>query len=62
MPEGDDAHVRDLGVLGRGAARQADVRTHQPVDVADELRAAFAGNGVTDRLVMPNRGDSVSVT
>jgi len=28
---------------------------------ADELRAAFAGNGVTDRLVMPSRGESVSV-
>ena len=28
---------------------------------ADELRAAFAGNGVTDRLVIPSRGDPVSV-
>jgi L-ascorbate metabolism protein UlaG (beta-lactamase superfamily) len=28
---------------------------------ADELRAAFAGNGVTDRLVMPSRGEAVSV-
>ena len=26
---------------------------------ADQLRAAFAGNGVTDRLVMPIRGDPV---
>ncbi len=29
---------------------------------ADELRAAFAGNGVTDRLVMPGRGETVSVS
>jgi len=28
---------------------------------ADQLRAAFAGNGVTDRLVMPTRGQTVSV-
>ncbi len=27
---------------------------------ADQLRAAFAGNGVADRLVMPIRGDTVS--
>ena len=28
---------------------------------ADQLRAAFAGNGVTDRLVMPGRGEVVSL-
>lgn len=28
---------------------------------ANELRAAFAGNGVADRLVMPTRGNTVSV-
>ena len=27
---------------------------------ADELQAAFAGNGVSDRLVMPGRGETVS--
>jgi L-ascorbate metabolism protein UlaG (beta-lactamase superfamily) len=27
---------------------------------ADELRAAFAGNGVTDRLVLPERGETVT--
>jgi L-ascorbate metabolism protein UlaG (beta-lactamase superfamily) len=29
---------------------------------ADQLRAAFAGNGVTDRLVMPARGEAMSVS
>jgi L-ascorbate metabolism protein UlaG (beta-lactamase superfamily) len=29
---------------------------------ADQLRAAFAGNGVADRLVMPARGESLSVS
>jgi hypothetical protein len=29
---------------------------------ADQLRAAFAGDGVTDRLVMPARGKDMSVS
>lgn len=52
------------------AARLLGVRVAIPVHFegwthftqgARELRAAFAGNGVADRLVLPERGETVSV-
>jgi hypothetical protein len=55
---------------GGGAARILGVRAAVPLHFegwthftqgADALRAAFAGNGMSDVLVLPERGETVAV-